>query len=106
SEEGRILKAVADDRILANVLANLPPELLATEDCQILQGVVDHSVYKIVHLIYRSRNYEGQAKDYECSRHSMMDHWEAGYNDAVRTLRHPEALLRPSESTRVETFDI
>jgi NTE family protein len=106
SEEGRILKAVADDRILANVLAKLPPELLATEDCQILQGVVDHSVYKIVHLIYRSRKYEGQSKDYEFSRHSMLDHWEAGYNDAVRTLRHPEALLRPSESTRVETFDI
>src|SRR5262245_48854904 len=106
SEDGKILKAVADHKILANVLAKAPPELLATEDCQILQAVVDHSVYKIVHLIYRSRKYEGQSKDYEFSRHSMLDHWEAGYKDAVRTLRHPEALLRPSESTRVDTFDV
>jgi NTE family protein len=106
SEDGRILAAVADHRVLANVLAKLPPELLDTEFCQILQAVADHSVYKIVHLIYRSKTYEGQAKDYEFSRHSMTDHWTAGYNDAVRTLRHPEALQRPSENMRVDTFDL
>jgi NTE family protein len=36
----------------------------------------------------------------------MLDHWEAGYIDAVRTLRHPEALQRPTERTAVETFDL
>jgi Patatin phospholipase len=25
----------------------------------------------------------------------MEEHWRAGYHDAVRTLRHPEALQRP-----------
>ena len=25
----------------------------------------------------------------------MEEHWRAGYFDAVRTLRHPEALQRP-----------
>jgi NTE family protein len=106
SEEGKILQAVADHRVLANVLAKLPPEFLDSEDCQILQAVVDRSVYKIVHLIYRSKTYEGQSKDYEFSRNSMTDHWTAGYNDAIRTLRHPEALQRPAEQMRVETFDL
>ena len=53
---------------LANVLGKLPPELMDSEDGKILQAVADHRVYKIVHLIYRSKNYEGQSKDYEFSR--------------------------------------
>jgi NTE family protein len=91
---------------LANVLKRIPPELLDSEDGRILQAVADHRVYKIVHLIYRSKNYEGQSKDYEFSRLSMTDHWTAGYNDAIRTLRHPEALERPTDRIGVATFDL
>jgi NTE family protein len=47
-----------------------------------------------------------RSKDYDFSRVSMTEHWNAGYNDAMRTLRHPEALLRPTDSTGVATFDI
>jgi NTE family protein len=36
----------------------------------------------------------------------MIDHWNAGYNDAIRTLRHPEALQRPTDQTGVATFDV
>jgi NTE family protein len=106
SEDGKILRAVADHRVLGNILQKLPPEFRRDEDCQLLQAVVDRSVYKIVHLIYRSKTYEGQVKDFEFSRRSMEEHWEAGYNDSVRTLRHPEALLRPDENSRVDTFDL
>jgi NTE family protein len=106
SEDGKILHAVANHQVLANILGKLPQELRRTEDCQLLQAVVDRSVYKIIHLIYRSKTYEGQSKDYEFSRASMTDHWEAGHTDAMRTLRHPEALQRPSDKTRVETFDL
>jgi NTE family protein len=91
---------------LANILEKIPPELLDNEDGKILQSVADRRVYQIVHLIYRSKNYEVQSKDYDFSRVSMTEHWNAGYNDAIRTLRHPEALLRPTDSTGVATFDI
>jgi len=106
SEDGRVLQSVADHKVRANVLAKLPPGFLDNEDGRILQAVVDRSVYKIVHLIYRSKTYEGQVKDYEFSRRSMLEHWEAGYIDAVRTLRHPEALQRPTERVAVDTFDL
>jgi NTE family protein len=36
----------------------------------------------------------------------MEEHWRAGYNDTVRTLRHPEALGRPANSEGISTFDI
>ena len=42
----------------------------------------------VVHLIYREKNYETQTKDYEFSRVSMDEHWQAGVNDTRRTLQH------------------
>lgn len=71
-----------------------------------LSTVAEHKVYNIIHLIYRAKRYEGQSKDYEFSRLSMEDHWRAGYNDAVRTLRHPEVLKRPDTMDGVFTFDL
>ena len=91
---------------LANILEKIPPELLDNEDGTLLQALADRRVYQIVHLIYRSKNYEVQSKDYDFSRASMTDHWNAGYNDVIRTLRHPEALHRPSETPGVATFDL
>ena len=45
------------------------------------------------------------SKDYEFSRRTMEEHWSAGYHDAVRTLRHPEVLQRPTRADGVRTFD-
>jgi NTE family protein len=91
---------------LANVLDEVPPAILENEDGELLRAVADRKVYQIVHLIYRSKNYEVQSKDYEFSRISMTDHWNAGYKDAIRTLRHPEALQRPTDIGGVSTFDV
>src|SRR5262249_50549835 len=91
---------------LANVLEKLPPELMDSEDVALLRSLADRKVYQIVQLIYRSRHYEAQSKDYDFSHLSMKEHWELGYTDAIRTLRHPEALARPSDRTGVGTFDL
>ena len=66
----------------------------------------DEKVYNLIQLIYRSKNYEGTSKDYEFSRRTMEEHWQSGYYDAVRTLRHPEVLQRPQEMDGVFTFDL
>jgi NTE family protein len=92
--------------VLASLLEKLPDDLKASEEAKILRSAADHKVYNIVHLIYRSRHYEGQSKDYEFSRLTMEDHWRAGYHDAVRTLRHQEVLERPSHLEGVFTFDL
>jgi hypothetical protein len=42
----------------------------------------------------------------EFSRTSMIEHWNAGYSDAIRTLRHPEALQRPVGGPGVATFEV
>ncbi len=47
-------------------------------------------------MIYQQAAYETQAKDYEFSASSMREHWNSGYQDTIRTLRHSD-WLRVSE---------
>ena len=93
-------------RAAAKLLAKMPSELLQTPEAEILAAEADEKVYNLIQLVYRAKNYEGNAKDYEFSRRTMEEHWKAGYNDAVRTLRHPEVLQRPNGSDGVFTFDL
>ena len=93
-------------RAAADLLDKLPDDLRRGPEAALLRSVGDRKVYNIVHLIYRASNYEGPAKDYEFSRQSMEEHWRAGYYDAVRTLRHPEAVGRPTNDEGVFTFDL
>jgi NTE family protein len=93
-------------RAAAQLLAKIPKELLQTPQAEMLALEADEKVYNLVQLIYRTRHYEGNSKDYEFSRRTMEEHWQSGYNDAVRTLRHPEVLQRPQGLDGVFTFDL
>ncbi|WP_298622562.1 DUF3734 domain-containing protein [uncultured Legionella sp.] len=90
---------------LANLISKLPLELQHDEDVELLKKVADHKVYNIIQLIYRARKYEGFSKDYEFSRLSMKEHWQAGYQDAAIALQHPEIFNRPDNIEGVSTFD-
>jgi NTE family protein len=93
-------------RAMADLLEKLPEPLQKGPEAQLLRPAAERKVYNIVHLIYRARNYEGHSKDYEFSRSSKEEHWSAGYHDAVRTLRHPEVLQRPTNHEGVFAFDL
>ena len=91
---------------LADLFAKLPDELKATAEFALLHPEAGRKVYNVIQLIYRSKHYEGESKDFEFSRRSMEEHWIAGLNDTVRTLRHPEVLERQHSADGVFTFDI
>ena len=93
-------------RAAHRLLAKMPTELLQTAEEEMLALEADEKVYNLVQLIYRAKHYEGNSKDYEFSRRTMEEHWRSGYNDAVRTLRHPEVLQRPQGMDGVFTFDL
>jgi NTE family protein len=93
-------------RAAAKLLSKIPKELLQTPEAEMLALEADEKVYNLIQLIYRARLYEGNSKDYEFSRRTMEEHWRSGYNDAVRTLRHPEVLQRPQGLDGVLTFDL
>jgi NTE family protein len=93
-------------RAMADLFEKLPADLQNGPEAQLLRPVGDHKAYNIVHLIYRAKNYEGHSKDYDFSRSSMQEHWRTGYHDAIRTLRHPQVLERPTNHEGVFTFDL
>ncbi|HXP30212.1 MAG TPA: patatin-like phospholipase family protein [Stellaceae bacterium] len=91
---------------VAMMMEKMPEAIDESEEAKLLRSFGDHKVYSIVHLIYQAQQYEGDSKDYEFSRLSMEEHWRAGYNATIRTLRHPQALARPHNYDGVATFDI
>jgi NTE family protein len=91
---------------VASLLEQLPEDLKAGPEAQLLSGIADRKAYTIAHLIYRAGGCEGHSKDYEFSRASMEAHWRAGYHDTVRTLRHPHLLERPANHEGVVVFDL
>jgi NTE family protein len=93
-------------RAAAKLLPLIPAELQQTPEAALLAKEADEKVYNLIQLIYHAKNYEGTSKDYEFSRRTMNEHWSSGYNDAVRTLRHPEVLQRPKDMDGVFTFDL
>ena len=90
---------------LSTLLTKLPNELRGTEEAKILEQHADDKVCTIAHLIYRSKSYEGISKDFEFSRRTMEEHWQAGYRDARHTLENPEVLKLPDRLEGARTFD-
>ena len=90
---------------VAEVLKHIPAKLRDTEEVKLLASEADDKICNIVQLIYHTRNYEGISKDFEFSRRTMEEHWEAGYRDAMRAMQHPEVLKRPTREDGVQVFD-
>jgi NTE family protein len=93
-------------KALSGLIEKLPTTLQDSPELDILRPEASHKVYSLVQLIYRSKEYEADSKDYEFSRASMEEHWRSGYYDTSRTLRHPEVLRRPTNADGVFVFDL
>jgi NTE family protein len=92
----------------ASVLLSKLPSSTVDGEIKMLQQTLHQKVCRIVHLIYHAKPHHSSTKDFVFAHRNVIEHWETGYVDAVRTLRHPEALSRPTdpESEGVETFDV
>ncbi len=91
---------------MSALLDKLPPELQDDPDARRLRDMLDCGSVNIVHLIYRSRNWESGAKDFEFSRSTMLDHWTQG-RDAVEEVMHKGDLIaRNILDGKSATFDL
>ncbi len=88
------------------LLAKLPAALRDDPDARALARLRCESAVDVVHLIYRSKHYETQSKDYEFSRLSMQEHWDAGRADMAHTLHDPRWTHRARAATGVRVFDL
>lgn len=89
---------------LQTLIARLPPELHG-EEVELLRAFAHESSIAIVQLIYRAKLYEGNSKDYEFSRVTMREHWQAGMSDVRRSLRRGDWLNLPM-TPGTTTYDL
>ena len=90
---------------LADLLKKLPADLRSDPTVEALRARMTHKPIDIVHLIYRNRPYELDSKDYEFSRTTVNEHWEAGARDMKNTLAHPD-WLKSTSTNGVTTYDL
>jgi NTE family protein len=84
--------------LLRHILDKVPEEALSDEERTLKHQLAHLPEVNILQLIYQQMAYEGQAKDYEFSGTSMREHWDAGYRDTERTLRHGDWLVEPAST--------
>ena len=91
---------------IADLITRLPPALRNDPSVAAVRTQLTRQPIDIYHLIYREKQYELDAKDYEFSRATVEDHWEAGLRDMRATLAHPEALRSDAPANGVTTYDL
>jgi NTE family protein len=100
-------KQVHDARMaLRELIGKLPDDLKNDPAVEILRRAAKESTVTVVHLIYRSKNYESSSKDYDFSHVGMVEHWGAGARDVHQSMRHEEWLERPQSGETMVTYDL
>jgi len=100
------LRRQATVQAAQRLLARLPARLRDDPDARLLAAIPCEAAVDVVHLIYRSKHYESQSKDYEFSRASMLEHWAAGLADTQATLEDPRWVGRDRRDSGVHVFDL
>src|SRR3954447_3166966 len=93
-------------RALRDLIGKLPDELKSDPSVEILNEAAKENTVTVVHLIYRSKNYESSSKDYDFSHVGMVEHWGAGARDVHLSMRHKEWLERPQNGETMVTYDL
>jgi NTE family protein len=91
---------------LQSLLQRLPPEFKTDADVKALAAACRGPKIDIVHLINRHYSYTASSKDNDFSRSTMIQHWEAGLEDARRTISHPEWLESSNLADGIRQFDL
>lgn len=94
------------DVVLKDLLEKLPEDQLDPHEKRLKEHLARLSKVTIIQMIYQQTAYETQSKDYEFSGTSMRDHWDSGYRDTQRTLRHTDWLEMPHGKGGLVTYDI
>jgi NTE family protein len=94
------------DLLAKKLLAKIPDDQLDADERRLKARLAHMPEATILELIYQQAAYETQAKDYEFSAASMHEHWNSGYLDTQRTLRHRDWLTVSEGDNGLSVHDI
>ena len=93
-------------KAVRDLIGKLPDDLKNDPTVAYLREAAKENTVTVVHLIYRSKNYESSSKDYDFSHVGMVEHWGAGVRDVHLSLRHEDWLQRPQSGETMVTYDL
>jgi len=93
-------------KAVRDLISKLPDDLKNDPSVEFLREAAKENTVTVVHLIYRSKNYESSSKDYDFSHVGMVEHWGAGVRDVHLSMRHKEWLERPQSGETMVTYDL
>src|SRR5438105_12120569 len=93
-------------KAMRELLEKLPDHLKNDPSVEILCKAAQENTVTVVHLIYKSKNYESSSKDYDFSHVAMLEHWNAGVRDVHLSMRHKDVLERPQSGQTMMAYDM
>lgn len=93
-------------KAMRELMDKLPDDLKNDPSVEILCKAAKENTVTVVHLIYRSKNYENSSKDYDFSRVGMVEHWDAGVRDVHLSMRRKDWLEQPQSGETMMTYDL
>lgn len=87
-------------------IERLPESAKQDPEIRAIADMARHRSCNIIHLIYQSKIYEGQSKDYEFGLNAMRAHWQSGLDDIRRTLADSRRLDPPVPELGIVTHDV
>jgi NTE family protein len=91
---------------LYQALLRIPEDRLTDRDREQMERLAKLPDVAILQIIYQQKAYEGHAKDHEFSGTSMREHWQSGYEDTRRTLKHQKWLKMPAPGSGILIHDV
>ena len=91
---------------LYQALVKIPEENLTDQERELKSRLAKLPDIAILQIIYQQKAYEGHAKDHEFSGTSMREHWQSGYEDTKRTLKHQKWLTMPPKGAGIVVHDV
>jgi NTE family protein len=91
---------------LAEVIAKMPASVRADPQVRKLEEVSHRGAVSLVHLVNRCDTKSSDFKDYEFSRATVTDLWQAGLADAQQVLNDPEACRITELGNGMRIFDL
>ena len=94
-------------RAVRDLLDKLPHELHSEPSAMFLSDALkrDRAV-SVIHLINRRQHFDRSSKDYEFSRLTMTENWNAGAVDVDHSMKFPESLKPPKTGESMVTWDL
>jgi NTE family protein len=91
---------------LADVLGKLPENLRSDPQVKKLEEISRRGPMSLVHLVNRCDTKSSDFKDYEFSRATVDQLWQAGHDDVQKMLQHPETCRVSDLGNGVRVFDL